>query len=188
MKEPGDSELRRTQFVDAAEKLFREKGIVDTTISSIVREVNVAKGLYYYYFKSKDDVIDAVIEKYCREFVQQIQRSLNPADDYDARLDGFIDNTIESFRIMWENLSGANRNIDLTILSFRSMEEAKAIASQALSELLKEGNERSSLNIRNPEYYARMIISGIADLVSQSEADGNEIRRMVRELIGKERY
>ena len=55
---------RRNEFIDAAEKLFRENGIVDTTISSIVKEVYVAKGLFYYYFNSKEDVFDAVSEKY----------------------------------------------------------------------------------------------------------------------------
>ena len=58
MAETKDSEERRNEFVEAAEKLFREHGIVDTTINSIVKEMNVAKGLFYYYFKSKDDVID----------------------------------------------------------------------------------------------------------------------------------
>ncbi|WP_427927424.1 TetR/AcrR family transcriptional regulator, partial [Acinetobacter baumannii] len=54
MAETKDSEERRNEFVEAAEKLFREHGIVDTTINSIVKEMNVAKGLFYYYFKSKD--------------------------------------------------------------------------------------------------------------------------------------
>ena len=60
VKEPKDTEVRRSEFVEAAEKLFRENGIVDTTVNSIVRELDVAKGLFYYYFKSKDDVIDAI--------------------------------------------------------------------------------------------------------------------------------
>ena len=37
MPESKDSEVRRNEFVDAAEKLFQENGIVDTTISSIVK-------------------------------------------------------------------------------------------------------------------------------------------------------
>ena len=186
MKEPADSEYRRNQFVDAADKLFREHGIVETTISSIVREVDVAKGLFYYYFKSKDDVIEAVCEKYSRDFLQAIQSSLNPDNDYDERLYGFIDNTIGSFRMMWDNLCGANRNIDLTILSSRSVDEAKQIASEKLAELLKEGNERNRTHIGNPEYFARILVSGIADLASQAETDLSEIQKMIRDMIRKE--
>ena len=68
VQENRDSEERRNEFVAAAEKLFKENGIVDTTINSIVKEMDVAKGLFYYYFKSKDDVVEAISEKYNEMF------------------------------------------------------------------------------------------------------------------------
>ena len=55
--EPTDAEQRREEFINAAEKLFKENGVVETTVNAIVKELDVAKGLFYYYFKSKDDVI-----------------------------------------------------------------------------------------------------------------------------------
>ncbi len=185
MKEQKETDVRRSEFVAAAEKLFKENGIVDTTINSIVKELDVAKGLFYYYFKSKDDVIDAISEKYNSDFKQAIQRSLDPANDFDERLNGFIDNTIVSFRQMWDNLHGKNETIDLTILSSRSLDEAKQTASEKLSELFREGNDLKKMNIPNPDYYSRMIISGIADLASQAEADLKEIRKLIEEIIGK---
>lgn len=185
VKEPKDTEVRRSEFVEAAEKLFRENGIVDTTVNSIVRELDVAKGLFYYYFKSKDDVIDAISEKYNKDFRQAIQRSLDPANDFDERLNGFLENTITSFRTMWDNLQGKNDTIDLTILSSRSVEEAKQTASETLSKLLKEGNELKKMSIPNPEYFAKLIVSGIADLAGQAGSDLKEIKTMIDELIGK---
>ncbi|MBQ1438094.1 MAG: TetR/AcrR family transcriptional regulator [Solobacterium sp.] len=185
MKEPKDTEVRRSEFVEAAEKLFRENGIVDTTVNSIVRELDVAKGLFYYYFKSKDDVIDAISEKYNKDFRQAIQRSLDPANDFDERLNGFLENTITSFRTMWDNLQGKNDSIDLTILSSRSVEEAKQTASETLSKLLKEGNELKKMSVPNPEYFAKLIVSGIADLAGQAGSDLKEIKTMIDELIGK---
>ena len=185
MKETKDTDERRNEFIDAAEKLFKENGVVDTTINAIVKEMDVAKGLFYYYFKSKDDVIDAICEKYNNDFKTAIQRSLDSSAEFDDKLDEFIDNTIASFRMMWDNLHGANDNIDLTILSSRSVEEAKEIASEKLSELLKEGNELKRTCIPNPEYFSKLIISGIADLASHTEADIREIRKMIEELIRK---
>ena len=185
MKEPKDTEVRRSEFVEAAEKLFRENGIVDTKVNSIVRELDVAKGLFYYYFKSTDDVIDAISEKYNKDFRQAIQRSLDPANDFDERLNGFLENTIASFRTMWDNLQGKNDTIDLTILSSRSLEEAKQTASETLSKLLKEGNELKKMSVPNPEYFAKLIVSGIADLAGQAGTDLKEIKTMIEELIGK---
>ena len=63
--------------MEAAERLFRKNGIVDTTVNSIVKEMNVAKGLFYYYFNSKDDVIEAISEKYSQAFNAMMQQSLD---------------------------------------------------------------------------------------------------------------
>ena len=51
--EPTDAEQRREEFINAAEKLFKENGVVETTVNAIVKELDVAKGLFYYYFKSR---------------------------------------------------------------------------------------------------------------------------------------
>ena len=45
MKDIKDTDERRNEFIDAAEKLFKENGIVDTTINAIVKEMDVAKGV-----------------------------------------------------------------------------------------------------------------------------------------------
>ena len=88
---PDKEEERRSEFMDAAEKLFKENGIVDTTINSIVKELDVAKGLFYYYFKSKDDVIDAISEKYNEAFNEMMKASMD-RPGFDERLDQYIDN------------------------------------------------------------------------------------------------
>ncbi len=185
MKENKDTEIRRTEFVEAAEKLFKENGIVDTTVNAIVREMNVAKGLFYYYFSSKDDVIDAISDKYNNEFRRAIADSLDPSSDFDDRLEGFIQNTIASFRVMWENLHGVNDNIDLTILSSRSLDEAKETASETLRQLLEEGNRLNRTQVPNPEYFAKLLVSGMADLAGHAGTDIQEIYRMIEDMIRK---
>ncbi len=188
-KESHENEERREEFIDAAERLFKKNGVMGTTINAIVDEMNVAKGLFYYYFKSKDDVIDAISEKYNESFRQSIRKNLSRNDSFEERLDQFLDNTIASFRQMCENLQGASKDIDLSILSSRSLDEAKETASEALKDLLEEGNRLHKLHVDNAEYFSKVMISGIADLCSQAEADGKEIRRVIEDLIrrsGKE--
>ena len=57
-KEP---EERRAELVAAAQELFDRNGIRNTQVSQIAEKVGVAKGLFYYYFSSKDEVVDEVI-------------------------------------------------------------------------------------------------------------------------------
>jgi AcrR family transcriptional regulator len=174
-------EERRNEFVDAAEKLFRENGIVDTTISSIVKEMNVAKGLFYYYFKSKDDVIDAISEKYNEVFNEMMNASMDHSD-YPSRLRQFVSNTVASFRDLDNKLSTAE-DVDLSQLSMRSIEEAKANAIDALTVLFEEGNEKDELMLVHPKYYADILISGVIELVSQKEAEDDEIKEIILDLI-----
>lgn len=58
-------EERRAEMVAAASKLFAQQGFVKTSVAEIVSAVDVAKGLFYYYFTTKDDMVKAVVEGYC---------------------------------------------------------------------------------------------------------------------------
>lgn len=56
-----DPEERRNEIMDAAHMLFLTKGYNKTTIIDILTEVGIAKGTFYYYFKSKEEIMDAII-------------------------------------------------------------------------------------------------------------------------------
>ncbi len=60
LKEP---EERRAEIMDVAQELFQAKGYEATTISDILEKAGIARGTFYYYFKSKDEIMDAVIER-----------------------------------------------------------------------------------------------------------------------------
>ena len=44
----------REKIINTAWKLFYEKGFGETTINDILREADISKGTFYYYFRSKD--------------------------------------------------------------------------------------------------------------------------------------
>ncbi|HGM3508027.1 TPA: TetR/AcrR family transcriptional regulator [Clostridioides difficile] len=58
-----DPEERKSEILDTAEMLFCTKGYSKTTINDILNEVGIAKGTFYYYFKSKEEVMDAIITR-----------------------------------------------------------------------------------------------------------------------------
>jgi AcrR family transcriptional regulator len=69
-----DPDARKEEFLDAAKKLFEEKGFEETSIDDIVRRIGVAKGLFYYYFRSKDEIIDVLIERFQGEMRDSIEQ------------------------------------------------------------------------------------------------------------------
>lgn len=69
---------RKNEILDVANELFTRKGFDGTTISDIIEKLGVARGTVYYHFKSKEDVMDALIER----FIAQILASAKKiADD-----------------------------------------------------------------------------------------------------------
>ena len=59
-------EERKAEMVAAAAKLFAQQGFVRTSVSEIVSAVDVAKGLFYYYFTTKDDMVKAIAAIWAR--------------------------------------------------------------------------------------------------------------------------
>ncbi len=186
MQDSKDSEERRNEFVDAAERLFKKNGIVDTTISSIVKEMDVAKGLFYYYFKSKDDVIDAISEKYNEVFNEMMKTSMDKPT-YAEKLEQYVDNCIDSFRTLSNQLQGKDEDVDLTALTTRSVEEAKNAAVDGLTSLFEEGMELHHIIFACPKNYADIFISGIWTLIEEREASDEEIKKIIMDLIMRSR-
>ena len=58
---PSKSERTRQRIIDAANQLFYRKGYNRTSFSDVVEEADVPRGNIYYYFKSKDEILKAVV-------------------------------------------------------------------------------------------------------------------------------
>jgi len=55
-------EDRRDQIIDAAMRIFAQKGFIKATNKDIAREAGITPGLIYYYFESKEALLKAIIE------------------------------------------------------------------------------------------------------------------------------
>lgn len=58
-----EAEERRNEILDVAESLFVTKGFDNTSTNDILSEIGIARGTLYYHFKSKEDILDAMIER-----------------------------------------------------------------------------------------------------------------------------
>ena len=52
---------RKNEILDAAEELFAARGYEETSTGDILDRVGIARGTLYYHFKSKEDILDALI-------------------------------------------------------------------------------------------------------------------------------
>ncbi|QEH68717.1 TetR/AcrR family transcriptional regulator [Cellulosilyticum sp. ST5] len=64
MRDVKDAEERRNEILDVASELFEKKGFDATSTNDILEKVGIARGTLYYHFKSKEHIMDALIERY----------------------------------------------------------------------------------------------------------------------------
>ncbi len=69
-----DPEIRRKEILDAAEELIRNQGYVNTTVADIIQQVGVAKGTFYYYFKSKEAILEALVHSMVDQLCGEYQK------------------------------------------------------------------------------------------------------------------
>jgi TetR/AcrR family transcriptional repressor of nem operon len=90
----------RDQILSAAARLIHVQGYHSTSLDDVLRESGVGKGNFYYYFKSKEDLGYAIIDRITRGFVE---RTLGPSfQDADAdpvgQIRTFLDRVLDAQR------------------------------------------------------------------------------------------
>lgn len=55
------AETTRGQIIEAADRLFYHQGFEHTSFAHIAEAVQISRGNFYYHFKTKDEILDAVI-------------------------------------------------------------------------------------------------------------------------------
>jgi len=66
------AEQRRLQLIDTALAVFAEKGVDGATVKDLSQAAGVAQGLLYHYFRSKDELLEAALERHY--FLPELRR------------------------------------------------------------------------------------------------------------------
>lgn len=91
MKESGKGERTRSGIVECAMKLFYAHGYDGTSFSDIVEASGLVRGNIYHYFKSKDDILKAVVEQHLAGYQALLAQWEGETSDPRARLQAFVE-------------------------------------------------------------------------------------------------
>lgn len=80
MKVSKEYNERRNEILDAAGRLFSTKGYDKCTVNDILDAVGIAKGTFYYYFKSKEEVLDAIIDRVTEVVVARAEKAASNSE------------------------------------------------------------------------------------------------------------
>lgn len=155
-----DPEKRRSEFIEAAERLFTAKGYDETTISDIVKEVNVAQGTFYYYFGSKNEVLEAVIEKLLAILEDKARGILESQGSPEKKLRNIVNSIIEANASKKDLLNYLHEESNVVL---HERLERRTIARMAplIAELLSEGSKKGAFHLSHPTEASEFILAAL---------------------------
>lgn len=90
-----DKQIRRNDILEAAERVFAARGYHNANVSEIAKEAQYATGTVYLYFKDKEDIYQALIEKGLEDFLFYVREKTQDLTDPVEKLRCFL---AEKFR------------------------------------------------------------------------------------------
>jgi AcrR family transcriptional regulator len=163
---PDAAEDRRRQLLDAAVRVFARKGYHASRVGDIAEEAGVAHGLLYHYFKSKDEVLEAVFHEnwnLLQMRIASVEKTDEPAADQLRHISAIVLRT-------WLHLPDV---VTVVIREFgRSPELAERIGELAqpidvIERTIKRGVERGEFRSDiDPRMAATVVYGSIDELLT----------------------
>lgn len=73
MRTVKSAQERRNEILDVASELFVQKGFEGASTNDILEKVGIARGTLYYHFKSKEEILDAIVERINQQVVERLE-------------------------------------------------------------------------------------------------------------------
>lgn len=152
-------EERRSTFVQVAIALFFRNGVESTTMQQIAKEAGVSYGLFYHYFRSKDDLLTEAVDQLSR--MRVIEELLadhgQPVEEHLCRLsEVYLDLMEEQREIVWLFLSESRKRPALAQRLQSLGKETRGYLCNYLAARQRVGEVREDLDL---EVVARLVYS-----------------------------
>lgn len=159
-------EERKNELIDAAQELFNTKGFEQTKVSDIVKHVKVAQGLFYYYFKTKEEILDAIILKNIKLLTDTIV-SINNDTSIDAQMklekivSFFVSLALTNEKIV--NYAHREKSSTHGIYGFKMMD----IVVPLIKDIIEQGNTEGTYHTKYIQETAKVLLV-VIDILGES--------------------
>lgn len=178
-------EKTKLELLKIAYKMFLSKGYENTSIDEIIEEAKIAKGTYYYHFKSKEQMLEEVIQMMIDEYEMKAKEILNSDLDLPEKMIGII----TSFRPNndeFQIVDTLNRQDNLIMHNKINRQVIERVVPM-LSKIVEEGVQLVLLKCENIPERIRIIMiisSQLFDDMEYSNTDVDVFIDIVEKTLG----
>jgi len=186
---------RRQELISVAEELFLNQGYEHTTVNQIIGALNLAKGTYYYHFRSKEDILIAVSDKLISDTRQKLA-AVHKQTDRDVlwrirRILSIFHDDFYRNRAIWKLIYH-----DKNVAMHKQVSKIGAKSfTPLLTDVLQEGKNKGLVHVPHARETAQVLIS-LFDIFSLQlcVARGHDkrvkifetLRYMIGQILGKD--
>jgi AcrR family transcriptional regulator len=181
---------RKGELVTVARQLFFTRGYAKTTITDIIENAEVSKGLFYYYFGSKEEILDAIVNEL---IVQDVTTLTAIAEDETLSVPERIVAMLGKHRAFLSDplghVSAQLRTIQNPEVVIRTIKLSVLRLTPLFAALVKEGATAGIFAIDDPEVCVEVLLSSYTfDAVFGDETHAigkaNAFRRVFESTLG----
>lgn len=153
---------RKKEIMDTAQSLFYQRGYENTSVNFIIETIGISKGTFYYYFKSKEDLLDSIVEEFTKEIISKLESVVNDNSiDAITKLNEFYRQAgmYKAGNIsLIKTLVNTLYNDKNLLLLYKMNKRAVETTLPLLSKIFAQGKNESSFDIEYPTETARIIL------------------------------
>lgn len=157
-------EVRKAEILDASMKLFTEKGYLQTTTQDIINQVGISRGLLYYHFKNKEEILYILVEKSVKPLILQMEiivndTSLTPIE----KLKQFLQTTIIQEDSVTEEKVTLQETVQLEENRYMMDRFYHKFIEKLLplfTKVIEEGKEQNVFQVAYPYETAHFLVTG----------------------------
>ena len=163
---------KKQEIVNISKNLINEKGVNNVSIRDIVKSVGMAQGLFYYYFKSKEEILEIIINEYVEIFCKDLEENINGIQmEYDNWKEKIETTIIMLVKLYNDNKSplekfNNSKNKELYMnMVYASVDRMATLIENVINEAVKS----NFIKIEYPKETAYVLIYGIIDLINHKK-------------------
>lgn len=174
-------EIRKKELLNIAYKLFMTKGYENTSVDEIIAEAKIAKGTYYYYFESKEETLEKVIEMMIEEECKKANEILQSNLSVQEKILGII----ISMRPNTEELKIQKAiNIPENIVMHQKInKKIIEVITPLLTEVIEEGKKQNIFDCDNVKERIEIILIITNNLFDANEQNSRKLNIYIEIFI-----
>lgn len=158
MRQERRGEARKREILDTAEQLFAANGFDNTSTNDIINAVGIARGTLYHHFTSKEDILDAVIDRINDAMVRDAKKI---AGDKQIPLLNRLTDSVRALNVdsrIGEEVLIQVHKPQNALLHQKMQERMISGIVPVIAGLLEEGNREGTFHSPYPKEAAEMLM------------------------------